>query len=357
MPEPTPEYRAEYSLGVDGRALAAAWTVFLFALAVVLVYLVRQTLMLFALAVFLAHLISPAVDLLERYSPQRRRSRTAALGIVYLLILAAAVAVLIPIGSIIGEQAANLAARLPAAIQQDPLAHLPLPSWLEEVRPRLTELLRARMEELGQNVLPMLSSAGARILSGLGNLFSLILIPILSFFIVKDGPVIRNSLIEAAPASHRTLAEEILNDIHFLLIRYIRALVLLAAATFVSHSVVLSLMGVPYSILLAGLAAVLEFIPILGPLTAAAILLTVSAFAGYGHLLWIGVFLAAWRLFQDYVLSPFLMSSGVAIHPVMVLFGVLAGEQVAGIPGMFFSVPVMAALRVILLRVRQTRYA
>jgi predicted PurR-regulated permease PerM len=48
-----------------------------------------------------------------------------------------------------------------------------------------------------------------------------------------------------------------------------------------------------------------------------------------------------------------LMSSGVAIHPLLVLFGVLAGEQVAGIPGMFFSVPVMAALRVVLVRVRK----
>ena len=85
-------------------------------------------------------------------------------------------------------------------------------------------------------------------------------------------------------------------------------------------------------------------------------MLTVSAFAGYPHLLWIAAFLAVYRVFQDYVLNPHLMSSGVEIHPLAVLFGVLAGERVAGIPGMFFSVPVMAALRVILVRLRKQRH-
>jgi predicted PurR-regulated permease PerM len=344
-------------LGVDRRALSAAWTVFLFALAVALVYLMRQTLVVFALALFLSHLISPLVDLVERFTPRFHFSRTAASVFVYLILFAAAAAVLVPIGSKIGEQAANLAARLPAAIQQDPLAHLPLPSWLEQVRPRLTEILRARMQELDQSVLPMLSSAGEHILSGLGNLASLILVPVLSFFFVKDGRVIRGKLIEAAPKERQLLVLEILSDLHVLLIQYIRALVLLAMATYISHSAVLSILGVPYSILLAGLAAILEFIPVLGPLAAAAILLTVSAFAGYPHLLWIAVFLAAYRFFQDYVLSPYLMSSGVAIHPLLVLFGVLAGEQVAGVPGMFFSVPIMAALRVILVRLRRDRHA
>jgi predicted PurR-regulated permease PerM len=58
-------------------------------------------------------------------------------------------------------------------------------------------------------------------------------------------------------------------------------------------------------------------------------------------------------LFQDYVLSPQLLSSGIEIHPLLVLFGVLAGEQVAGIPGMFFSVPVIAALRIVIVRLRR----
>jgi len=343
-------------LGVDRGTLNAAWTVFLFALVVALIYVIRETLLIFALALFLAHLLSPAVDLVVRFVP-RRVSRTAALGILYLLLFAGGIALLIPIGSKIGEQAASLAARLPDALKTDPLANLPLPAWLEAARPRLTDLLRTRMAELGQNVLPLLSRAGEQILLGLGSLLSFILVPILSFFFVKDGTLMREALVDAVDPSQQRLALEILTDLHRLLIQYIRALVLLAGATFVSHSLVLSALDVPYSFLLAGIAAPLEFVPVVGPLLSAVILLTVSVFTGYHHLFWIVLFLAAYRIFQDYVLSPYLMSSGVAIHPLLVLFGVLAGEQVAGVPGMFFSVPIIAALRIVYVRTCKPRHA
>ncbi|MGH9663127.1 MAG: AI-2E family transporter, partial [Bryobacteraceae bacterium] len=81
----------------------------------------------------------------------------------------------------------------------------------------------------------------------------------------------------------------------------------------------------------------------------------VTLFSGYQHLVWLLIFLVLYRMFQDYALSPYLMSSGVEIHPLLVLFGVLAGEQLGGVPGMFFSVPVMAALRVIYLRLAKER--
>jgi predicted PurR-regulated permease PerM len=108
-------------------------------------------------------------------------------------------------------------------------------------------------------------------------------------------------------------------------------------------------------VLLAGFAALLEFIPAVGPFVGGLTIVTVTAFAGYPHVLALVVFLCVYRIFQDYVLNPHLMSAGVNIHPMLVLFGVLAGEQIAGIPGMFFSVPAMAALRLILLRLRRRR--
>jgi predicted PurR-regulated permease PerM len=78
-----------------------------------------------------------------------------------------------------------------------------------------------------------------------------------------------------------------------------------------------------------------------------AIILIVTAVTGSGGLLWILIFFACYRVFQDYMLNPYLMSAGVEIHPLLVLFGVLAGERLAGIPGMFFSIPVIAILKVV----------
>jgi predicted PurR-regulated permease PerM len=339
-------------LGLDARVLRVVWTAFLFALAIALIYLARGTIVIFVLAIFLAHLIAPLVDRVDRHT-SRRISRTVSLAIVYLLLLGAAFAVLVPVGAKIGDQASTLAARLPDAMKSDFLTRIPLPSWLETWRAQITVFLAEQTVGLGNTALPLLKQLGPGILAGLGNVVAAVLIPILSFFFLKDGRAMRNAIIESVPLSRQAVAEEILDDLHVLVAQYIRALVLLAMATCASYSIFLSALGVPYPVLLAGLAAVLELIPVVGPLTAAVATLLIAGVSGYPHLLWIVVFLIIYRLFQDYVLSPYLLSSGAELHPLLVLFGVLAGEQVAGIPGMFFSVPVIAALRIILVRMRR----
>jgi predicted PurR-regulated permease PerM len=122
--------------------------------------------------------------------------------------------------------------------------------------------------------------------------------------------------------------------------------------SFTAWLIFLSLMRYPYDLLLAGVAGLLEFIPVFGPASALVIMLIVCGVSGSGGLLWIVVFWGCYRVFQDYVLNPYLMSAGVELHPLLVLFGVLAGNSLAGIPGMFFSIPAIAILKVIYARVR-----
>jgi len=76
----------------------------------------------------------------------------------------------------------------------------------------------------------------------------------------------------------------------------------------------------------------------------------VSFFSGYSQWILLVAFFAVYRLALDYVLQPILLSSGMRIHPLLVIFGVLAGGEIGGILGIFFSVPVIAALRLIVLR-------
>jgi predicted PurR-regulated permease PerM len=109
-------------------------------------------------------------------------------------------------------------------------------------------------------------------------------------------------------------------------------------------------------LILAGIAALLEFIPLVGPASAAVIILIVCAASGSGGLLWIVVFFVCFRIFQDYVVNPYLMSSGIELHPLLVLFGILAGASLAGIPGVFFSAPVIAILKVVYTHTRATYY-
>lgn len=339
-------------LGLDRRVLKAAWTVFAFVLALLAIYAIRRTLVLFALALFLAHLLGPVVDRVHWLIPPSG-SRGPAIAIVYLALVGALVGLAIPIGSKIGEEAVALAGKLPSAVQAEPLARLPLPAWLENAREQIDAFLIERVQQLGQNVAPLLSAAGEQVLLGLGNLLRLILIPILSFFVLKDGPQIRRAIVTTVHPDSRELVDGILMDLHLVLARYMRALLFLAIATFVAFGSFFGLMSVPYGLLLAGIAAALEVIPVIGPLVAAVSILLVALLTGYSHVLVLVIFLGVYRLFQDYVLSPFLMSEGVEVHPLMVLLAVLAGEQIAGVPGMFFSVPVIAGVRVILTRLRK----
>jgi predicted PurR-regulated permease PerM len=113
-------------------------------------------------------------------------------------------------------------------------------------------------------------------------------------------------------------------------------------------------MGVPFGVLLAVVAMGLEFIPMIGPLTAAVIILLVTLVSG-AHFWAVIIFLVAYRMFQDYFLSPHLMGQGVQLHPLLVLLGVFGGAEVAGVAGSFLSVPVLAMIRIVYVRTRRSR--
>jgi predicted PurR-regulated permease PerM len=292
------------------------------------------------------------VNTLER-TFHARIPRFVSLGVVYVGLTGAIVMTMIPLSSRVSDEAAALASRLPDALKGDPLANLPIPRWLEQYRPEITQYLHARMLDLGNAAGPMLTSASGHILTGIGAALTAVLIPILGFFFLKDGMMIRGVIVESFARPRQPLINSLLLDLHVLLAQYIRALVFLSLATFVSYSIFLALAGIAFPVLLAGVAALLEFIPALGPFAGGVAIVVVCAVTGSPHVLMAGVFLVLYRLFQDYVLNPYLMSQGVELHPLLVLFGVLAGEQLGGIPGMFFSVPVMAALRLVLVRLRR----
>ena len=343
-------------LGIDVKALRAVWTVALFAAVVATAYAIRETLIVFVVAMFFAYMLSPIVDLLNQQLP-KRVARPLSLAIVYLSLVGILIAAGFSIGGRLVEETNSLAKRLPDLSHNiSSIFKLPLPAWLEPMRDRIVNAIQEPFRGGGQDWMSYVTSAGSKVISGLSLLFYVILVPILSFFFLKDGTDLRESVLTSLTNERqRALLDSILTDIHVLMGQYIRALVILSIATFTTYAMFLSITGASYIILLSGIAAALEFIPVVGPLTAGAVVILVTAFTGYPHLLWFVIFWPCYRLFQDYVLSPYLMSSGVEVHPLLVLFGVLAGEQMAGVPGMFFSVPVIATLRVIYVQARKAR--
>jgi predicted PurR-regulated permease PerM len=343
-------------MGLDRHAARVTWTVFLIALLILMAYLARHTIVVFLVALFFAYVLSPAVQAVDRLVPPRV-SRTWALVVVYLALIGALVGIGFAIGSTIAEQASSLATSLPNLIKsQDPLQVLPLPGWLDPLRTRIVDALRSQLDNLDQSAIPILKTAAEEIFKHAGTVLEVVLVPILSFFFLKDGAKIRGALVEcAAPGRNSRLLDGILDDVHLMLGHYIRAIVILASATFVSYTLFLQITGGQYAVLLGGIAGLFEVIPVVGPLAAVVLIIVVEGFSGYAHVIAVIIFIVCYRMFQDYVLSPYLMGSGVELHPLLVLFGVFAGQQIGGIAGMFFSVPVIAVLRVVYLRLMRAR--
>ncbi len=340
-------------LGINRRAASYTYSAAMVLLLLYLVYLVRSTLFIFVVALLFAYLLSPLVNLLDRFLPGR--TRTPALALSYLIFIGLGAFLVIQIGTTVVEQATSLTKKFPdmlASWQQ------PTPGATPGVNSLKDDLVgRARVElaKRSNDLLSLLPQLGLKFLTVASDLIYLVIIPILAFFFLKDGKAMRAHILEIVDRGpRRELLDEILADIDLLLAHYMRALFALSLAAFTAYSIFFSIMGVPYGLLLAAVAAMLEFIPMLGPLTAGVIILVVAGVGG-AHVLAILIFLLIYRVMQDYVLSPHLMGSGVELHPLLILFGVFAGAEIAGIAGTFLSVPVLALVRVLYLRLRKSQ--
>jgi predicted PurR-regulated permease PerM len=329
-------------LGIDTRIARYTWTFFLVFLLFVSLYLIRQTLFIFIVALLFAYLLWPLVHFLELRLPGR--SKLPSLAIVYLVLLGVLVAVGVEVGSRIALQAQALSSKVPELLSR---LQQPVDVTSQGLGMKIVAEIQQQLATHSRDLILPVSNAIVSLLSHAEILVVIVLVPILSFYFLKDGRALVSSMLDQISESSRQLVMDIADDLHRLLAQYMRAMVLLGLAASLAYATFFSIIGLPYGLLLGAIAFFFEFVPLVGPLTSAVIILLVAGLSGFGHLPWIILFLAAFRLFQDYVLSPLLVGTGSRLHPLLVIFGVLAGSQIAGIPGAFLSVPVLATFRII----------
>src|SRR5580765_3106511 len=113
-------------LGIDSRVARGVWTAILVVLLCLLVYAIRHTLFIFIVSLLFAYLLLPIVDFIDRHLPMEG-SRTPALAIVYLFLIAALVIVGIQVGATVAEQANNLAQKIADFLKPEQTQQLPLP--------------------------------------------------------------------------------------------------------------------------------------------------------------------------------------------------------------------------------------
>lgn len=304
------------------------------------------------IAVLLAYFIAPLVNLIRR--PFSRRGmdslmpRTLAIGLAYIIVFSA-----------LGVSISYLA---PRVVAQGKEFGASLPAYAATIRQNLNDLNRRfdRLrvpEEIQTRINDQIMLVSQRITEGFGNfVFNLvtylpwlIIVPVLSFFFLKDANLIRLAILRMFPAGRwRLRAEGVVTDINNTLFAYTRAQ--LISCLFIGTICTLGfyVIGLKYALLLGILAGVFEFVPFLGPLSIAIIATSTAAFGeDPWRAVYVVLFLGILRIFHDYVSYPKIVREGIQMHPLLIILSILAGEQVAGIPGVFIAIPLVAVLTVI----------
>ena len=322
----------------------------LFALALGFLYVARATLIAFLFAIFFAYLMSPLVNRLENLL----RSRVAAIAVIYIMLLALVVVFFVVVGPKVTREGARLGQSLPALLTQLSSGQIATQLGAQHGwNAKSTELAQSFLAGHSDEITQLAQRIGLRVADVARQAWLFFVVPLLSIFFLRDGRSFSDFLLATIQSRpQREFLENVLNDLNQMLAHFIRAQLTLAALTLVMYSAFLGIMGVPYALVLGTLGGVLEFIPVVGPLAAALVIVSVALLLSYQHWLILVIFLGIWRLLQDYVSSPRIMGESMELHPLAAIFGVMAGGEVAGILGIYLSIPVMASLRIVLRRWR-----
>jgi predicted PurR-regulated permease PerM len=318
----------------------------LFALASSLTYL----LFMVALAILMAYLINPLVKAIQRPFAAGRFAgampRPAAIALAFLIVFAVAAVAIASLTPRMSEQAKTFVTNIPnytTAIQ----ANInDLNRRLD--RMRVSDALQTQINERINNLLDTAGSSVTTFLSG-AAIFAvtylpwLVLVPILSFFFLKDANFFRIGVLRIFPAGDwRARVDSVLSDVNDTLTAYTRAQLISCVLIGFICTLGFYLLGHNYALLLGVMAGFFEFVPIIGPLSLAVIAIAVGGFESGTQAAATAVFLGVLRVVQDYVIYPRIVREGIHLHPLAVILSVLAGEQVAGIPGVFIAIPLVA---------------
>lgn len=317
------------------------------------------------LSVFVAYLLSPLVKAIrlpfKRYGIERFMPRSIAIVLSFLIVFTA-----------IGISVSYFA---PTIVEQGKEFTDGLPTLVTRIRSASNDLGR-RFDRLRlpQDVQDRLNAEADKIVASVATFFTgvlfggfflnlvlfapwLILLPILSFFFLKDVNQIRLAVLRLFPPGRwRVRADAVMQDVNTTLAAYTRAQLISCLIIGVICTIGFYAIGLKYALLLGILAAVFEFVPLLGPLALATIATTTAAFSDNPwRALYIAIFLIALRITHDYITYPRIVRGGIHLHPLLIILSVLAGEQVAGIPGVFLAIPIVALFTVVYKHVLEHR--
>ena len=315
-------------------------------------FTLRSVLLPFVVGIVLAYFLDPLVS---KISNKRDTSRTIATTIVMFIFLLILVPLLILIGSYAISQIIDFTGKLPnyANVMVDKIMNIV--SDLKEHFPNLThEKMETVLQENTSNSLKLVGKIVKSVIdNGFAfiNLLSLLLIsPIVAFYMLRDWHKFTAKIEDLIPKKHKEVVLEGVNEVNKIISGYLRgqALVCLSLGTF--YSCGLWLVGLDLGILVGFIAGIISFIPYVGSISGflMAMILVISQYGTLPKILAVLIVFGLGQFIEGNFLTPKLVGENIGLHPVWVMFALLAGGVLLGLLGMIIAVPLAACIGVLL---------
>lgn len=329
------------------------------AVLILLLWLLGPMLTPFLVAAALAYFTDPVVEKLQSW----KWPRTLAVLSMLLLIVLVFVLFILLVVPLLQHEIRLIAQRLPAALAA--LERVLLP-WLIEQTGRtdvsfdltyLRAMLAEHIPQSGTIIARTLATIGSSGLAIFAFIANLLLIPVIFFYLLRDWPLVKSKAAELAPARWRERFTPLLAECDEALAAFVRGQILVMLALAMYYTVGLMVVGLDVALLVGVLTGLASFIPYLG-FSLGLLLAVVAAllqFADPMMALWVIAVFVGGQVLEGVVLQPLLLGDRIGLHPVAVIFAVLAGGQLFGFTGVLLALPT-AAVVLVLLRHGLVRY-
>ncbi|QNK00281.1 AI-2E family transporter [Dyella telluris] len=315
-------------------------------------WLLAPVLMPFAFAAMLAYLGDPLADRLQRLG----MGRTLAVTIVFIVLLLAAVGALLLLIPLISRQIENLVQNIPHYVDWARNTALP---WLQaklHLDPnafdtdRLTQQLKEHLGSIGNAASVLLGQISRSSVGVVMWLTNMVLIPVVAFYLLRDWDRLVAWIDRMLPRSVEPTVAHLARESDSVLGAFVRGQLLVMLALGLFYGVALTLMGLSVGPLIGMIAGLLSFVPYLGFIVGfgSALIAALVQYGDWNHvLIVVGIFTAG-QLLEGYVLVPQLVGDKIGLHPVAVIFAVLAGGYLFGFLGVLLALPAASVILVVL---------
>jgi len=317
-----------------------------------LVYLLAPVLTPFLIGALFAYLGDPLVDRLETY----KLSRTNAVIVVFVMILLVVIAIPVVLLPLVEQQLSALATNLPTYIDWVQLKIVPFLSNTLNVDQKILNMdaikqsILANWRDVGGVVSQVMGAVGKSSFALMAWLANLVLIPVVTFYLLRDWDDVMEKIHGLIPRANAPTVTKLAKESDSVLGAFLRGQMIVMFALGCVYTVGLWMLGLDLALLIGMVAGIVSFVPYLGFIVGVLLagVATMMQFGEVFNLVYVLIIFGIGQALEGMLLTPLFVGEKIGLHPVAVIFAVMAGGQLFGFVGVLIALPVAAVLVVLL---------